>query len=93
MMILTAIATMVVVTVAHHLGLTDAVAKVTCKILSCNMCCTFWSCLLLLMYMDVPLLYCALLSILSAYASNWFVFVLMGLQNLYDKLWQRLKTK
>lgn len=89
-MVLMAIAIMVGVTIAHHLGLIEAIAKVVCKIAECNMCCTFWSCLFVLSYEGAPIHEAALLSILSAYASNWFVFLLMYLQHKYNELWQRM---
>lgn len=89
--VLTAVAVMVAATLAQHLGLTQAISRVISKIAGCNMCCTFWLCLLVLILADVKLHEAALLSILSAYASHWFVFVLLHLQTIYDKLWQRMR--
>lgn len=91
--VLTAVAVMVAATLAQHLGLTQAISRIISKIAGCNMCCTFWACLLVLILSDVKPHEAALLSIFSAYASHWFVFVLMFFQLIYDKIWQRMKRK
>lgn len=88
--LLTAIAVMAGATLAQHLGLTDAIARVIRKIASCPMCCTFWTSIgvLTAIYGATPA-EAALLSILAAYMSHWFVIVLVLLQKIYDKLWRR----
>lgn len=89
--ILVAIGVMVGASLAQHLGLTEAVAKVIGKIASCPMCCTFWICIFVftLVYKS-PIHHSLLLSICTAYASHWFVIVLIILQKKYKELWQRL---
>lgn len=92
--ILTAIGVMVGASLAQHLGLTEAMAKVAGKIASCPMCCTFWTCLAVLTVVcDVPIHHSLLLSIVSAYASHWFVMALILLQQKYESLWLRLNQR
>lgn len=91
MMIMIAVAVMVAATMAQHLGLTEAIARIVLKIAQCNMCCTFWTCLAVLWLCDCPLTVAALLSIVAAYVSNWFVLLLVLIEKTYNKLWQRLK--
>lgn len=91
MIILIAAAVLVTATLAQHLGLTEAIAKVMMKIAQCNMCCTFWSCIFVLFILDCPLHIAPLLSILAAYISNWFILLLVWIEKKYHKLWQRLK--
>lgn len=91
--ILTAALVMVGITLAQHLGLTEAIAKVVMKIARCNMCCTFWSCLGMLMVGHCDPVVAALLSIIMAYASHWLVLVLFYLQTLFDKIWQRIQQR
>lgn len=88
--VLTAFVVMVCATLAQHLGLTEAMAKVASKIASCSMCCTFWSCVLLLVMIGEDPAIAAMLSILFAYASHWFVLILIWLQTKYNQLWQKL---
>lgn len=94
-MMSTAIAVMIGATLAHHLGLTEAVAKVASNVLmkvaSCNMCCSFWLCLFVLIIEgEAPIFAALMLSILAAYASNWFVLLLVLSQQIYNSIWQRL---
>lgn len=92
--VLTAVAVMVAATLAQHLGLAQAIARVANKIAGCNMCCTFWASLFVLVSCtDANIHEAALLSILVAYLSNWFVIVLIYLQNKYNKIWQKTQKK
>lgn len=94
MTILMAAGVMVGASLAQHLGLTEAVAKVIGKIASCPMCCTFWLCVFVLSFIErEPIHYSFLLSICAAYASHWFVLILLYLQQKYNELWQRLTRK
>lgn len=90
MMLDMAAAVMVTATMAQHLGLTEAIAKVALKISKCHMCCTFWASMLVLFSNGVSLAESALLSIFAAYMSNWLVMLLSVIEYIYHKLWQRL---
>lgn len=92
MIILKAIAVMIGVTFACHLGLVEAISKVLSKIMDCSMCSTFWSCLVFLTISGEDPINAAIVSIFAAYVSNWINFVLIILQHKYDEIWQRLTT-
>ena len=85
-----AMLTMVVATVAVHLGLPEAIAKVVSKVMQCHKCMSFWLTLIVLTILGADILVAALLSICAAYASNWFALLLIVLHKLYNRLWQRL---
>ena len=91
--VLTALSVMVCMTLAQHLGLTSAIAKVISKVASCPMCSTFWGSLAILSFIGEELHISAMLSILVAYGSNWFVIVLLVLQEKYNQLWQRMTKR
>lgn len=88
--LLLAIAVMIGATMSQHLGLAEAIEKVIRKIASCPMCCSFWSCIIILLVYGCNPVIAVLLSLTAAYLSNWFVLALIVLQQLYDRLWQRL---
>ena len=81
---------MVVCTTAVHLGLPQAIGQVVMKILKCHKCLTFWLTMFVLLICGCSLDLIVLLSILAAYASNWFAILLIVLQKIYTKLWERL---
>ena len=85
-----AIVLMMAATLAVHLGLPQAIAKVISKICSCHKCLSFWICLIAMAYVGFPLVLTLLLSLLAAYASNWFAIILVMLNRIYDKLWEIL---
>jgi hypothetical protein len=89
MIILTAIAAMIAATLIQHLGLAEAIAKVVTKVASCNQCCTFWFVLAVLVYCHHDIVVSVMLSILMAYASNWFVLLLMCLQRLFTYWYEK----
>lgn len=91
--VLIVILTMVNAVIAVHLGLSAAIAKILVKVLTCPKCLTFWSSLGLLYIVGCNLLIAVLLSLLSAYASNWFAILLVKLTQYYDKLWQSVNRK
>lgn len=92
--ILIALVTMATATLCVHLGLTEAIVEVVGKIATCSTCASFWATFLLLAIVyQTPLLWSLLLSILAAYASHWLIIILLRLQKLYDKLWQRLNQE
>lgn len=88
-----AFAVLVSATLIQHLGLAEAIAKVTDKVLSCNQCLSFWSVLVVLVYMQCHPIMAALLAILSAYLSNWLILLLMFLQRLFSKLYEYERDK
>lgn len=88
-MILTALIVMVAAVLAHHLGLSDAVAGVASKILKCPKCLTFWTVLVTLLMLKYNILIAIGLSVVMAYLSAWFGLLLNLLNQLYDKIWQR----
>ena len=85
-----AILLMVVATVSAHLGLSQAVCQVVTKICRCHKCMSFWLTLSGMYAVGCPVVEAVLLSLLSAYISNWFVLVLIELNKWYDKLWERV---
>lgn len=85
--VLTAIAVMIAATLIQHLGLAEAICKVMTKIFSCNQCFTFWVTLATMFYMHANVILAVVLSILSAYASNWFVLLLIWLQRKYTEIY------
>ena len=88
-MLLTALIAMLAATMAHHLGLSEAVAKVISKILKCPRCLTFWFVLFVLFACGCNILIAIGLSILMAYLSIWIGLPLGVLNDLYERLWQR----
>ena len=82
---------MIMATVAVHLGLPDAIAKVVSKVMQCHKCLSFWSTLIVLTYLGADIIIAALLSICAAYLSNWFAMLLVMFNKLSEKIWERLK--
>ena len=82
---------MVAATVSVHLGLPQAIAGVLMKISKCHKCLSFWLTLLGLLWLGCPIVHAALLSLLAAYLSNWFAVLMVVLNKLYERLWERLK--
>lgn len=91
MMIVTALIVMIVAVLAQHLGLTDAVASVTSKILRCPRCLSFWTVLFVLVILGCDLFIAIGLSVIMAYLSIWCGPLLIILNNLYDRLWQKVR--
>ncbi|MCM1168876.1 MAG: hypothetical protein NC324_02960 [Bacteroides sp.] len=88
-----AAATMVCAVLFQHMGLTVEMARVAGKIAACYKCCTFWGCLLALLISGADVLTAACLSIFMSYLSHYFALALMGLQKLYDLIWQRINRE
>lgn len=84
-----AVAVMMGACLAHHLGLSEAIARIVLKIASCPKCMTFWCVLLSLILFDFDILYALLLSMLMAYLSHYFNLLLLMLNKLYEWLWQK----
>jgi hypothetical protein len=89
-MIWIALIVMIVAGLAHHLGLPQAIASVVAKVARCPKCLTFWATLIILLMVGSGLLIAVMLSVLMAYLSHYWGLVLMILNDLYDKLWQRI---
>lgn len=85
-----AILAMVVATMAVHLGLPQAISKVMVKVLGCHKCLSFWTTLIVLQLAGFSLQVAIPLSFLSAYLSGWFAILLIMINKIYDRLWQRL---
>lgn len=90
--ILTATASMIIATLSVHLGLAEAIMNVAKKIASCSQCATFWVTLIALtVFCDGGVIVDVVVSVIVAYISNWFVLLLICLQQKYEKLWQKIK--
>ena len=87
---LVALIAMMVAVLAHHLGLSEAIANVVSKIARCPKCLTFWLVLLVLMVTCENTVVAISLSLLCAYLSNWVGLLLMWLNKTYNKVWERL---
>ena len=85
-----AIVMMVVATVAVHLGLPQAIAKVMVKVFGCHKCLTFWSTLVVVQLFGYSIDIALSLSILAAYLSNWFALLLVWYNKLYEYLWKEV---
>lgn len=88
-MIWIAVAVMMGACVAHHLGLSEAIAKTVLKIFKCSKCLSFWCVLFSLIVLGYNLFVALLLSILMAYFSHYFNLLLLRLNKLYEWLWQK----
>lgn len=88
-MIWIALLTMMAACLAQHLGLPQAIASVLLKVTKCPKCLTFWSTLLVLLMAGCSIFIASALSILMSYLSHFFGLVLMVLNNLYDRLWEK----
>jgi hypothetical protein len=80
---------MMAVCLAHHLGLSQAIASVIGKVARCHKCLTFWITLFFLVYIGCDAFIALVLSITMSYLSHYFGLVLMVLNKFYDKLWQK----
>lgn len=87
---LIALVAMVVANLAQHLGLSEEIAKVVGKIARCPKCLSFWIVLLVLGLSGKRLTIAIALSMFCAYLSNWFGLLLLWLNKVYNKVWERL---
>lgn len=90
-MMMIALIVMMLATLAHHLGLPEAIARIGLKIAKCPKCLSFWIALLVLVLVRCNVLIAIGLSLIVAYLSFWFGLILGWLNRKYDKLWQRLQ--
>ena len=86
-----ALVAMIGAVLAQHLGLCEAVAAVLMKIAKCYRCVSFWVSLGVLTYFHCDIFIATMLSILMSYLSNYFGLLLVLLQKVYGKLWQRIE--
>lgn len=77
----------------QHLGLCEAIAEVIGKIARCHVCCCFWLTLAALLYSGCGIIAAISLSIIVAYLSNYFGILLMLMQKIYEKLWEKINKK
>ena len=89
-MIWIALAVMIVAGLAHHLGLPQAIASVVAKVARCPKCLTFWATFIVLLIVGSGLLFAVMLSVLTAYLSHYWGLVMMLLNDLYNKLRERV---
>ena len=89
-MVLIALIAMIVAVLAHHLGLSEEVARVVSKIARCPKCLTFWSVLLVLAVSGENTIVAIALSFFCAYLSNWVGLLLMWLNKTYNKVWETI---
>lgn len=89
-MVLIALIAMIVAVLAHHLGLSEAVASVVSKIARCPKCLTFWLVLLVLAVSGENTIVAITLSLFCAYVSNWIGLLLMWLNKAYSKVWETI---
>lgn len=92
-MIWIALAVMVASTLIVNLGLGEAIADVSSKILKCPVCLTFWSTMASMYYYDADIITMLVLSISMAYLSNYFGLAVYVLNLLYDRIWMVLNKK
>ena len=88
---LIALITMMLATLAHHLGLPEAIARMGLKVAKCPKCLSFWIALLVLVFVGCNVFIAIGLSLIVAYLSFWFGLLLGWLNRKYDELWQRLQ--
>lgn len=86
-----ALIAMMLATLAHHLGLPEAVARVGLKVAKCPKCLSFWIALLVLVLFGCNVFVAVGLSLVAAYLSFWFGLLLGVLNRKYDELWQKLQ--
>lgn len=87
-MMLIALIAMMLATLAQHLGLPEAVARVVLRVAKCPKCLSFWIALLVLVRSGCNVFAAVGLSLTVAYLSFWFGLLLGWLNRKYAKLWQ-----
>ena len=84
---------MVIATTAVHLGLAPAVAQVMNKAMRCHKCLSFWLTLVGLWLIGCNMIIAVLLALFSAYLSYWYGVVLVILNKIYEKVWEKVNRK
>lgn len=88
-MVWTALTAAIAAILAQHLGLAEELAELVVKVSKCPKCMTFWVTLAALVFSGCDIIAAVALSLIMAYLSFWAGFLLIGLQRLYDILWER----
>lgn len=92
-MVALAIASMLVIVIAHHLGFVDKAYQICGQIAQCPMCCSMWGTLFVLLVSGCGFFEAVALAFMVAYLSNWVGLPLFWLSNKYDALWQKQKNQ
>ena len=90
MVVWIAMLVMAVATLAVHLGLPEAISVVVSKVSQCHKCMSFWSTFIVLSCLGADIVTAALLSVIAAYLSTWAAVLLIVINHLYERLWQRV---
>jgi hypothetical protein len=84
-----ALIAMMAACLVQHLGLSQAIASVVSRVAKCPKCLAFWTTILVLLILGCNPFVALVLSLLMSYLSHFFGLVLMVLNKIYDRLWQR----
>lgn len=87
------LSTMLIATLSVHLGLSDAVAPIISKIIKCPRCLSMWLTFIALLFHGSDIVFAGALSLLVAFVSNYFIFVLLFLNKFYEWLWERINNQ
>lgn len=79
--------------IGQHLGLYEKIAEIALQAAKCPKCCTFWIVLVTLLWYGCNIIAALTLAILLAYLSFWAGFLLIMLQNLYNRIWDRINKE
>lgn len=88
-----AILLMMTATIGVHMGLPQTIAQIVGRICRCHKCLSFWMTLAALVYIKCDIVMAVLLSFAVAYLSNWFAIILIVLNRLYNRLWEKVNRK
>ena len=75
---------------AHHLGLAEAIANVISKVLKCAKCLVFWTVQAAVYFYSYDPLYAVGVAMLCSYMSHWVGLILVWLNSIYNKIWQKV---
>lgn len=75
---------------AHHLGLVEKVMEVCEKIAGCSMCSVFWGTALVLIVEGATIFEAVAIALPLAYLSAWVGILLARLDELYERIWERM---
>ena len=88
--IVTAAMVMVCAMLMQHLGLAERLAELVGEVAKCYKCCTFWCCVVSLSVLGSDWFIAVVLSIIMSYLSHYFALLMIVLQKIYDKLWEKI---
>lgn len=77
----------------QHLGIAEKLAELATEVAKCPKCSTFWVTLAVLLLYGGDFITAVALSLVMAYLSFWFGFLLIELQRIYDWLWEKINKK